>query len=73
VLLALLAWGNKHFAPEGPRIIVAETATGRVVEPAVVDAETGKPLRAPEYALFPGPLASESLVRRLTGMANRDN
>jgi DNA-binding HxlR family transcriptional regulator len=69
VLMALMAWGNKHFAPEGARIVVAEKATGRVVEPAVVDPETGKPLRAPDYALLPGPLASDELVRRLTGGA----
>jgi DNA-binding HxlR family transcriptional regulator len=69
VLMALMAWGNKHFAPEGARIVVAEKATGRVVEPAVVDPETGKLLRAPDYALLPGPLASDELVRRLTGGA----
>src|SRR6266446_1816945 len=24
VLLALLAWGNKHFAPEGPSVLLAD-------------------------------------------------
>lgn len=65
VLMALLAWGNRHFAPEGARVVVAEQATGRIVEPAVVDPQTGKPLRAPDYAMRPGPLASEALIRRL--------
>jgi len=28
VLWALLAWGNKHFAPEGPSVVIADSRTG---------------------------------------------
>jgi DNA-binding HxlR family transcriptional regulator len=44
VLLALLAWGNKHFAPEGPAVLLVDVKTGETVDPIVVDARTGKPL-----------------------------
>ena len=28
VLWSLLAWGNKHFAPEGPSVVVVDAETG---------------------------------------------
>ena len=37
VLWALLAWGNKHFAPEGPSVIVIDTETGEPADPVMVD------------------------------------
>src|SRR5487761_240326 len=41
VLLALLAWGNKHFAPEGPSVVVVDTETGKPVEAVLVDRASG--------------------------------
>src|SRR5271154_5811950 len=35
VLMALLAWGNRHFAPEGPSVQIIESATGRAVDPVL--------------------------------------
>jgi len=29
VLVALLAWGNRHFAPEGPSVLIVDAATER--------------------------------------------
>src|SRR6266513_6204261 len=37
VLVALLAWGNKHFAPEGASVLLADRKTGAIAEPVVVD------------------------------------
>jgi DNA-binding HxlR family transcriptional regulator len=31
VLLALLAWGNRHFAPEGASVVLVDRRSGRVV------------------------------------------
>src|SRR5947199_1839688 len=59
VLIALLAWGNKHFAPEGPTVLLVNTRTGAAVDPVLVDSETGRPIGPPEYALAPGPAAGE--------------
>jgi DNA-binding HxlR family transcriptional regulator len=64
VLVALLAWGNKHFAPEGPSVLLVDTKTGAAVEPILVDRASGRPIKAPEYALAPGPAASEGVRRR---------
>src|SRR6516225_7366584 len=42
VLWALLAWGNKHFAPEGPSVVLVDAATGQPADPVLVDRSTGK-------------------------------
>jgi len=49
VLLALLAWGNRHFAPEGPSVELVHKATGVVADPILVDRHTGLPVEGPEY------------------------
>src|SRR3954470_13609973 len=35
VILALLAWGNKHCAPEGASVVVIDRRTGAVVDPVL--------------------------------------
>ena len=64
VLLALLAWGNRHFAPEGASVQLIDTRTGAAVEPILVDPATGQPIEEPGYALAPGPAAPERTRRR---------
>src|SRR6202035_4594214 len=36
VLLAMLAWGNTHFAPEGKSVVVIDRATGIEADPVLV-------------------------------------
>src|SRR5271155_5351770 len=57
VLLALLAWGNRHFAPEGASVQLVERATGRVADPVLVDQASGRPLAEPDLPPAPGPPA----------------
>jgi DNA-binding HxlR family transcriptional regulator len=64
VLIALLAWGNRHFAPEGASVLVVDVESGAAVEPILVDRATGRPIQEPEYRLEPGPAAPESTRRR---------
>ena len=64
VLIALLAWGNRHFAPEGASVQVVEAASGAAVEPILVDGATGRPIEEPQYRLAPGPAAPERTRRR---------
>ena len=64
VLIALLAWGNKHFAPEGATVQLVHAKTGQPVEPVLVDRVTGQPIREPEYKFAPGPAAQERTRRR---------
>ncbi len=69
VLLALLTFGNRHFAPEGASVQVADANSGAPVEPVLVDRRTGRPLD--DYALAPGPAATEATIARLEARARR--
>jgi DNA-binding HxlR family transcriptional regulator len=64
VLVALLAWGNKHFAPEGASVEVVNARTGAAVDPVLVDPASGQPIQEPDYAFAPGPAANERVRRR---------
>ena len=57
VLWALVAWGNKHFPPEGPTVAVVDAATGEQVEPVLVDGRSGRVLRGPEFKVATVPAA----------------
>jgi DNA-binding HxlR family transcriptional regulator len=65
VIVALLAWGNKHFAPEGASVLLVDAHTGRPANPIMVDRTTGRPLEAPDYVYAPGPAAGERTRRKL--------
>ena len=65
VLLALLAFGNRQFAPEGASVLIVDTETGAPAEPVVVDAATLRPLTAPRYRMVAGPAAHAPMQRRL--------
>ena len=65
VLIALLAWGNRHFAPEGATSQIVDSRTGQPADPVLVDRASGRLLQAPEYRLAAGPAATASTQRRL--------
>jgi len=64
VLVSLLAWGNKHFAPEGPSVILVNRKTGAAVNPILADPATGRPVDEPNYALVAGPAAGPRTRQR---------
>ncbi len=70
VLVALLAWGNKHLAPEGASLQIVDARTGAVAEPILADAATMRPLAAPEYRLVAGPAARPAMRERLASRAH---
>jgi DNA-binding HxlR family transcriptional regulator len=49
VMLAMLAFGNKHFPPDDRTVCIVNTATGQPVDPALVDPATGLPVDGPGY------------------------
>ena len=51
VMLSLMTWGNRHFAPEGPSVQLVHAASGRPAEPILVDRPTGLPVEGPEFKL----------------------
>jgi DNA-binding HxlR family transcriptional regulator len=59
VLWTLAAWGNKHFAPEGPKIVIVDRETGKWAKPVLVDACNGKPMTEGKYIHVTGPAASK--------------
>jgi DNA-binding HxlR family transcriptional regulator len=64
VLWALVAWGNKHFAPEGPSVVVVDNQTGEQADPVLVDRKSGRPLVAPAFRSAAGPAADARTRRR---------
>ena len=64
VLIAFLAWGNKHFAPEGESVLLVDRATGKVADPILVDGVTGDTITEAKHCFTAGPAAPPSLLRR---------
>lgn len=64
VMWTLLAWGNKHFCPEGEIILVVDSLTGEPAEPLLIDKRSGRPLRSPEFKVVAGPAANETTLQR---------
>jgi hypothetical protein len=65
----MLAWGNKHFAPEGPSVVVVDSVTGAVADPVLVDRNSGRVLAAPDFRPAPGPAADDRTRFRHTAGA----
>ncbi len=51
VLLAMFAWGNRHFPPEGGGARIVNTETGAEIDPVLVDPATNRPIDGPGYAV----------------------
>jgi DNA-binding HxlR family transcriptional regulator len=58
VLVALLAFGHKHFAIEGGGARLVDAKTGETVEPMLVDRRSGKPLTEPHFRIVRGKRAT---------------
>lgn len=65
VIMAMQAWGNKHFAPEGASVMLVHAATGEAADPLMVDRRTGLPLAGPEFVVAAGPAAGEGTRRKI--------
>jgi len=71
VIVAMYAWGNKHFAPEGASVLLVDAKTGKTAEPVMVDRRTGRPLAGPDYRFAPGPAAGERTRLKSAGIEAR--
>jgi len=70
VIVAMYAWGNKHFAPEGASVLLVNAKTGTPADPIMVDRTTGRPLVDPEYRFAAGPAAREPTRRKFAASAD---
>ena len=64
VIVAMFAWGNKHFAPEGASVLLVDQKTRRAADPVLVDRRSGRPLNERDFVFTAGPAASERTRRR---------
>ena len=51
VMFALMTWGNRHFAPEGPSVQIVNVETGAPADPVLVDRESGLPIMSPAFTV----------------------
>ncbi|MFE0756838.1 winged helix-turn-helix transcriptional regulator [Inquilinus sp. NPDC058860] len=65
VVWSLVAWGNRHFAPEGASVQLVDRATGAVADPVLVDRNTGREMTSHTFRPGPGPAADERMRRKL--------
>jgi DNA-binding HxlR family transcriptional regulator len=65
VILALAAWGNRHLAPDGIAVEVRDRATGKSIDPIVVDSRTLKRLTSDTIMLAAGPAAGPAVRARV--------
>jgi DNA-binding HxlR family transcriptional regulator len=70
VVLSLLAWGNRHFAPEGTSVVLVNRQTGAAVDPILTDPATGQPVDEPDYVLMPGPAAGGRVLQKYRAAAD---
>lgn len=73
VLITLLAWGNKHFAPEGASLVLVSRKTGRRVEPVLKEAQSGQRITAADHMMGAGPAANDYIRRRVAFGAAKPN
>ena len=71
VLMALAAFGNRHFAVEGIASQMVEAATGLPADLVVVDRRTGKLIDGPDFIYAAGPVAGPDVLARVALLAEK--
>ncbi|MDE2150023.1 MAG: helix-turn-helix transcriptional regulator [Gammaproteobacteria bacterium] len=64
VLLSLLAWGNRNFAPEGLSVMIVDRQTGALADPVLTDRISGRLLDDSKFRTAAGPAADARLRQR---------
>jgi DNA-binding HxlR family transcriptional regulator len=64
VMIAMMAWGNRHFAPEGASSILVDAETEQEADPVLVDRATLRPLTEDDFKFAAGPAANDDVKRR---------
>jgi DNA-binding HxlR family transcriptional regulator len=58
VLFALMAFGNRHFAPEGASVMLVDAVTGALADPVLIDRHSGRLLAEPDFKVVAVPEAA---------------
>lgn len=72
VVIALFAWGNRHFAPEGAQVVIADRTTGKPADPILVDRRSLLEITPQRFHMRPGPAASDRVRRKYAAIAARN-
>jgi DNA-binding HxlR family transcriptional regulator len=67
VVVAMFAWGKRHFQEPADGTSLVDTETGAFADPVLVDRASGKPIANPHFRFVPGRGASPTTIRRLSG------
>jgi DNA-binding HxlR family transcriptional regulator len=65
VVWSLVAWGNRHLAPEGVSVQLVDRATGAVADPVLFDRNSGRVMTPADFKPAAGPAADDRTQRRL--------
>jgi DNA-binding HxlR family transcriptional regulator len=65
VLVAMMAYGNRHFATEGVASTLVDTRTGAEVTPVLADAASGEILNPRTLKFAAGPAADDAVRARM--------
>jgi DNA-binding HxlR family transcriptional regulator len=71
VLFGLLDFGNKHFAPEGPKVAIVNKDNAQIAEPVLVDRTTGEAITIDRFTIASTPLASRQTQAKYPLQARR--
>ncbi len=69
VIAAMVAWGNRYLAADGPALLLADRASGRALDPLLVDSASLQPIDADTAMAVAGPRASSQMRQRLATVA----
>ena len=70
VILAIVAYGNRHHCPEGgPTIQFVDATSGQTLDPVLVDRSSQQPIRAETVRAIGGPGASSGFAAELARRA----
>jgi len=71
VMIALMAWGNRYFSPEGAHSTLVDAHTGVEADPILVDRPSLRPLIEDDFTFAAGPAATEAVKRRMAFVARK--
>lgn len=72
VIAAMVAFGNRHLAPEGEALVMLDRETAQPIAPVLVDAASLRPVSLQTVMVAAGPRASTGMRQRLATIAARN-
>lgn len=71
VIMAFIAWGNRHYTPEGESVQIIDQQTRHPLQVVLMDAVEGRAVPIEHCTVKAGPAASAGMQERLAFVAGR--